>query len=186
MPPLLRLSRFACWANCLVGRASPASPAATTLRQRMVAFPCGGVPLAASLLLLYPISGAFVKGLAGISPGNHPYYTPFFGDCQALRRGCSQNGFSCVVSDKGIHQPPLFGAQKGLFAGRIPPLPYPLPPCSRGERAGVRGDSSSPRCFGVFGSTRCTLISHSRTLFPLEKLIARQFLRPPPLGSPCW
>jgi hypothetical protein len=73
-------------------------------------------------------------------------------------RGCSKNGCSCVVFDKGIHQPPLFGAPKRLFAGRIPPLPHPLPPCSRGERAGVRGDSSSPRCFGIFGSTRCTLI----------------------------
>jgi hypothetical protein len=48
MPPLLRLSRFACWANCLVWRASPASPAATTLRQQMVAFPCGRVQLSAS------------------------------------------------------------------------------------------------------------------------------------------
>jgi hypothetical protein len=73
-------------------------------------------------------------------------------------RGCSKNGCSCVVFDKGIHQPPLFGAPKRLFAGRIPPLPYPLPPCSRGERAGMRGDSSSPRCFGIFVSTRCTLI----------------------------
>jgi hypothetical protein len=72
--------------------------------------------------------------------------------------GCSKNGFSYAVFDKGIHQPPLFGAPKRLFAGRIPPLPYPLPPCSRGERAGVRGDSSSPRCFSIFVSTRCTLI----------------------------
>jgi hypothetical protein len=92
--------------------------------------------------------------------------------------GCSKNGFSYAVFDKGIHQPPLFGAPKRLFAGRIPPLPYPLPPCSRGERAGVRGDSSSPRCFGIFGSTRCTLIRpnggknrpHFRTLsLPLDK-----------------
>jgi hypothetical protein len=171
--------------------------------------------------LLYPIFGAFVKGLAGISPSITPIIPHFRGICQGVGRdfplkpplfypifgafvkglregvrkmrflppscrfallregnpigsvppacrgnlkegvrnfayfrtpsgvkgGCSKNGFSCVVFDKGIHQPPLFGAPKGLFAGRIPPLP-----------SGVRGDSSSPRCFGIFGSTRCTLI----------------------------
>jgi hypothetical protein len=64
---------------------------------------------------------------------SNPYYTL---QCHDVKwdGGCSKNGFSCVVSDKGIHQPPLFGAPKRLFAGRIPPLPYP-----RGERAGVRG-----------------------------------------------
>jgi hypothetical protein len=137
MPPLLRLSRFACWANCLVWRASPASPAATTLRQQMVAFPCGRVSLSASLLLLYPISGAFVKGLAGIFPGNHPYSTPF--------RGRLSRGWQRVFRGEGDSSP----------AFCIPPLPSPSPPLRRGERDGVRGDSS----LGVpFLPDQCTLI----------------------------
>ena len=75
MPPLLRLSRFACWANCLVWRASPASPAATTLRQQMVAFPCGRVQLAASGCPLLLGQGAASAALHPLGGDIHSFMT---------------------------------------------------------------------------------------------------------------
>jgi len=59
-----------------------ASSAATTLPQRTVSFPCGRVKLSASLPLLYPISGAFVKGSEGISPKITPIIPHLWGVCQ--------------------------------------------------------------------------------------------------------
>jgi hypothetical protein len=78
--------------------------------------------------MCWPIT---LRGWEGFSLETTPIIPHFGGVCQRVGRGCAKSGFPCVVSNKGIHQLPLFGAPKGLFAGRIPPLPSPSPPFSR-------------------------------------------------------
>jgi phage shock protein PspC (stress-responsive transcriptional regulator) len=118
--------------------------------------------------LLYPIFGAFVKGLAGISPGNHPYYTPFRGICQGVGRdfpwkppllypisGAFVKGLAGISPGNHPYYTPFRGICQGV--GRDfpwkPPLLYPI------SGAFVKGLRANLGFFGGAGFV-CTLLAN--------------------------
>jgi hypothetical protein len=89
-------------------------------------------------------------------------FSPPYTDCRTRLHEKRRLMTPSCRSDKGTSLEFNCCMQRLIFAGGIPPLPSPSPPLRRGERDGVRGDSS----LGVpFSPDQCTLTSSCR--FPL-------------------